>query len=100
MFGNMMEQLQMMKMKMEEIKNNLETKSITAEAAGGDIQVTINGNKKFKSIQISSALQFGDKEELEEQLCVALNRAMEKAEQVYENEMKAVAGGMLPPGMI
>jgi DNA-binding protein YbaB len=25
---------------------------------------------------------------------------MEKAEQVYENEMKAVAGGMLPPGMI
>ncbi|MFN6037679.1 MAG: YbaB/EbfC family nucleoid-associated protein [Bacteroidota bacterium] len=100
MFGNMMEQLQMMKMKMEEIKNNLETKLITAEAAGGDIQVTINGNKKFKSIQISSALQSGDKEELEEQLCVALNRAIEKAEQVYENEMKAVAGGMLPPGMI
>ena len=45
-------------------------------------------------------MQFGDKEELEEQICVALNRAVEKAEQVHENEMKAVAGGMLPPGMI
>ena len=100
MFGNMMEKLQMMKMKMEEVKENLESKIITEEAAGGDIRISINGNKKVKSVYIASSLQFGDKEELEEQLCVALNRAIEKAEQAYEHEMKQVAGGMLPPGMI
>jgi DNA-binding YbaB/EbfC family protein len=100
MFGNMLEQIQMMKMKMEEVKESLELKQITTEAAGGDIKVVINGNKKIKSISISPSLQFGDKEELEEQLTVAMNRAIEMAEQLYENEMKSVAGGMLPPGMI
>ena len=90
----------MMKMKMEEIKENLETKIISADAAGGDVRVTINGNKKIKSVTISPSIQFADKEELEEQLCVAINRAIEKAEKMHENEMKAVAGGMLPPGMM
>ena len=100
MFGNMMEQLQMMKIKMEEVKASLESKQITTEAAGGDIKIVISGNKKIKSIIISPSLQFGDKDELEEQLTVAINRAIEKAEELYDNEMKSFAGGMLPPGMI
>lgn len=96
----MMEQLQMMKIKMEEVKASLESKQITTEAAGGDIKIVISGNKKIKSIIISPSLQFGDKDELEEQLTVAINRAIEKAEELYDNEMKSFAGGMLPPGMI
>jgi nucleoid-associated protein EbfC len=99
MLGNMMEQLQMMKLRMEELKEKLEMMTVTAESAGGDIKVTANGNKKIKSVKISPELQFSDPEELEEQLCVAINRAIEKAEQLHENEMKGVANGMLPPGM-
>lgn len=100
MFGNLMEQFQMMKLKMEEVKENLETMKVSAEAAGGQIKVTANGNKKITAISISSEMQFGDPEELEEQLCVAINRALEKAETLYQSEMQKVASGMLPPGMI
>lgn len=95
----MMEQLQMMKLRMEELKEELDHKTVVGEAAGGDIKVTATGNKKIKSIKITPELQFADPEELEEQLTVAINRAIEKAEELYQNEMKNMAGGMLPPGM-
>ncbi len=95
-----MEQFQMMKLKMEELKENLETMSVSAESANGAIKVVASGNKRIKSISIASELQFGEPEELEEQLSVAVNRALDKAEQLYEREMQKITAGMLPPGMI
>lgn len=95
----MMEQLQQMKQKMEEIKEKLETMTVTETAAGGAIKVAANGNKKIMSISISKEIQHADSEELEEQLTVAINRALEKAEALHESEMKGAAMGMLPPGM-
>lgn len=100
MFGNnMLGKLQEMKQRMDEVKAKLETLTATIEAAGGDIKITVNGNRKVLSISIAPALQHGDKEELEEQLAVAMNRALEKAEEINENEMKNAASGMLPGGL-
>jgi nucleoid-associated protein EbfC len=99
MFGNlgdMMGKLQEMKQKTEEVKAKLDAKVIKVEGAGGDIVIEINGNRIIKNVQITPALQHGDKEELEEQLIVTLNKALEKAEALNESEMKAVAGSMLP----
>lgn len=94
--GDMMGKLQEMKQKAEEVKTRLDETILSAEGAGGDIQVTITGSRKIKSLQIASSLQHGDKEELEEQLMVALNRAIEKADKLNEEEMKKAAGGLLP----
>jgi nucleoid-associated protein EbfC len=99
MFGNigdMMGKLQEMKQKTEEVKAKLEKQFIKVEGAGGDIIVEINGNRVIKQITVSPALQHGDKEELEEQLVVAINKALEKAETLNDSEMKTVAGSMLP----
>ncbi len=95
-FGDMMGKLQEMKQKAEEIKIKLDTTFINVEGAGGDIKITITGNREIKSLIISPALQHGNKEELEEQLTVTLNKALSKANEVNENEMKQVASGMLP----
>ena len=94
-----MEQLQMMKQKMEEIKENLEHVKVTGESAEGAIKVTANGNRKIKSISITDELRFAASDELEEQLTVAINRALEKSEEINEREMKSLTMGMLPPGM-
>lgn len=94
-----MGKLQEMKQKMDEAKARLETMTVTAEAAGGDIKVLVNGNRKIKSVEISADLQHGDKEELEDQLVVALNRALEQAEKLNESEMSGMAKGMLPGGL-
>jgi DNA-binding protein YbaB len=95
-FGDMMGKLQEMKQKADEIKLKLDDTIIKTEGAGGDIVIEITGNKKIKSLTIASALQHGDKEELEQQLTVTLNKAIEAADKLNEQEMKKAAGGMLP----
>jgi nucleoid-associated protein EbfC len=95
-FGDMMGKLQEMKQKADEIKLKLDTTLLTIEGAGGDIKIAITGNREIKSLSISPALQHGDKDELEEQLTVTLNKAIFKANELNENEMKQVASGMLP----
>jgi nucleoid-associated protein EbfC len=97
--GDMMGKLQEMKKVADEIKVKLDDTILNIEGAGGDIKITITGNREIKSITIAPALQHGNKEELEEQLTVTLNKALFKANEVNENEMKKVAGSMLP-GML
>jgi len=94
--GDMMGKLQEMKQKAEEIKLKLDSTIITTEGAGGDIKITITGNREIKNLTIAPGLQHGNKEELEEQLIVTLNKAIAKANELNDNEMKQVASGMLP----
>ena len=97
MFGKgMMEKLQAMQGRMEEIKNRLETIVVRGEAENGKIIVQINGNRKVKDIQLDPELLTGDKEELEELLAVAVNRAIEQADNVNNFEMQSAAMGMMP----
>ena len=91
-----MGKLQEMKQKAEEIKTKLDETVISSEGAGGDVQITITGSRKVRSLRIAAALQHGNKEELEKQLVVAINRAIEAADQLNEEEMKKAAGGLLP----
>lgn len=94
--GDMMGKLQEMKQKAEEVKLQLENTILKAEGAGGDIKIEITGNRKIRSLEIAPALQHGDKEELQEQLIVTLNKAIELADKKNEEEMKKAAGGLLP----
>lgn len=98
-FGDMMGKLQEAKKIANEIKTKLENTLLTAEAAGGDIKIEITGTRKVMRVIIAPALQHGDKQFLEEQLLKAMNLAIEKADKVNEEEMKKVAGGLLP-GML
>jgi len=92
----MMEKLQAMQGRMEEIKNRLETIVVRGEAENGKIIVQINGNRKVKDIQLDPELLTGDKEQLEELLAVAVNRAIEQADNVNNSEMQSAAMGMMP----
>jgi DNA-binding YbaB/EbfC family protein len=94
--GDMMGKLQEMKQRAEEIKNKLNDTVIKSEGEGGDIKIEISGNRELKSLSISEALQHGDKQELERQLLVSINRAIQEADRVNESEMKKAASGLLP----
>ncbi|MCA0430082.1 MAG: YbaB/EbfC family nucleoid-associated protein [Bacteroidetes bacterium] len=94
--GDMMGKLNEMKAKAEEIKIKLDNTVLEVDGAGGDIKIKITGNRLIKEIYIAPALQHSDNSELTEQLLVTLNKALEKANSINENEMKAVAGSMLP----
>lgn len=94
--GDMMGKLQEMKQRAEESKSRLNDTIIKTEGAGGDIQVELNGNREFKRLTISEALQHGNKQELEIQLLNTLNKAIKEADKINEAEMKKAASGLLP----
>jgi DNA-binding YbaB/EbfC family protein len=78
-----------------EVKKRLDAITVTGTAEGGNITVTANGNKVLQSISINQDFfKDADKEELEELLLVAVNKALEQADNVSQSEMAAMASQM------
>ena len=103
MFGDMMGMMGKLKetqQKMEETKLRLDTVLIDEQSNDGLLKVTVTANRKIKSIIVDESL-LEDKEQLEDYLILVLNKAIEKASNVYEAELAAVAKEGMPsiPGM-
>ncbi|HTD41777.1 MAG TPA: YbaB/EbfC family nucleoid-associated protein [Mucilaginibacter sp.] len=78
-----------------EVKKRLDGITVSGEAEGGKIRVTANGNKVIQSIAIDEEfLKTADKEELEELLQLAVNKALVQAENVSQSEMAALTKDM------
>jgi DNA-binding YbaB/EbfC family protein len=103
MFGDimgMMGKLKETQQKIEETKKRLDFVLIDEKSNDGLLEVTLNANRKIKSITISDDL-LNDKEMLEDYIVTTLNKAIEKATNVHETELAAVAKEGMPniPGM-
>lgn len=103
MFGDimgMMGKIKETQAKVEETKKRLDTVLIDEKSSDGLLEVTLTANRKIKSITVSDAL-LQDKEMLEDYLVTVLNKAIEKATNVNETELAAVAKEGMPniPGM-
>ena len=78
-----------------EVKQRLDAISVTGSAEGGKITVQANGNKVVQSVAIDEEfLKQADKEELEELMVIAINKAMEQADNVSQSEMAAMTSAM------
>jgi DNA-binding YbaB/EbfC family protein len=78
-----------------EVKKRLDAITVTGTAEGGKITVTANANKTVQTVTIDeSFFKEADKEELEELLVVAINKAMEQADNVSQSEMAAMTKDM------
>ena len=78
-----------------EVKQRLDNITVTGTAEGGKITVTANGNKVLQSINIEEAfLKEADKEQLEELLVLAVNKAITQAENVHQTEMASMTKDM------
>lgn len=99
MFGNMLNKKMMEKMQgqMEEVKSKLNNISVVGEAENGNIKVVANGNRLLNSIEINEDFyKNASKEQIEDLVLTAANRALEQAERVEKSEMSHAAMGMLP----
>lgn len=82
--------------KADEVKKRLDTITVTGTAEGGKITVTANGNKLLQSVAIDEEFyKDADREEIEELLVVAVNKAIEQAENISQSEMAAMTKEML-----
>lgn len=103
MFGDimgMMGKLKETQQKIEDTKKRLDTVLIDEQSNDGLLKVTLTANRKIKSIVVDDSL-LEDKEQLEDYLVLVINKAIEKATNVNEAELAAVAKDGMPniPGM-
>ena len=89
MFGDlqgMMGKLKDAQKKVEETKKRLNSVLMDENSADGKIKITLTANREIKAISIDNSL-LADAEELEDYLVLTLNKAIEKASKINENEM-------------
>lgn len=96
----MLKQVQKMQAEMEKVQNELGNKTVSAESGGGMVKATANGKKEIISIEIDNeVISSGDKEMIEDLVVAAVNKALESANKMAEEEMANVTKGMMPPGL-
>lgn len=100
--AGMMKQVQKMQEKMAEVQRALEQKTVSAEAGGGMVKVTVNGKQQLVRIQIEKeVVNPDDVEMLEDLVLAATNKALDEAARMVQEELAKATSGMLPniPGL-
>ncbi|MEX2634340.1 MAG: YbaB/EbfC family nucleoid-associated protein [Balneolales bacterium] len=96
LFGKLTEFQKMM----EDAKSKLSELEIEAEAGGGMVKVTANGNKEIIALKLDKDIINPDDAEMLEDLIIAgVNKALNEAEEVSREKMAEMTKGMLPGGM-
>ncbi len=96
----MLKQVQKMQAEMQRIQGELGNMTVTEEAGGGMIKAKANGMKELISIEIDpQVINSEEKEILEDLVVAAVNKALQSANKMAEEEMGKVTKGMIPPGL-
>ena len=98
--NKMMQQAKKMQKKMEEMRSELENETVEATAGGGVVKVVVNGKREIVDLNIDEdAVDPEDVEMLEDLIIAAVNEAMRNVEDMMNEEMGKLTGGMNIPGM-
>ena len=98
--NKMMKQAQQMQAKMQKMQEELKEKTVEATAGGGVVKVVVNGDQEVVDLQIDEeAVDPEDVEMLEDLVLAAVNEGMRKVQDMVNEEMSKVTGGMNLPGM-
>ena len=100
--GSLMTKAKEMQDKFRALQEELAKKTITADAAGGMVQATVNGRLELVKLRIDRArIDVNDTEMLEDVIVAAVAAAQAKAAEMMKSEMSKAAGEMgLPPGIL
>lgn len=98
--GNIMKQAQQMQAKMARVQEELEGKEVEATAGGGMVTARVNGKQQVLELKIEQAVvDPEDVEMLEDLVIAAVNEGLKKSQEMVQEEMSKVTGGMNIPGM-
>jgi DNA-binding YbaB/EbfC family protein len=87
--------------KMQQAKEELARKTVTADAGGGMVEATVNGRLELVKLRIDpTKVDLKDVEMIEDLTVAAVRAAQAKANDMIQKEMEKVTGGLpIPPGM-
>jgi DNA-binding YbaB/EbfC family protein len=103
MLGDMMGMMGKLKetqQKVKDTKKRMNTVLINEKSSDGLISITVTADRQIKTIDINDEL-LEDKEQLEDYLILNLNKALNRASDIYDKEVAAVASEGMPdiPGL-
>ena len=99
-FGNIMKQAKKMQEQIGQLQQELEMKTIEAQAGGGMVRVVVNGKFNIVSIKIEKdVVNPEDIEMLQDLIAAAVNEGIRKAQEMASTEMAKITGGLGIPGM-
>jgi DNA-binding YbaB/EbfC family protein len=88
---------QQVQARLTQLQSELGNRTVTCASGGGMVTVTVDGRGRIREIKIDrTVVDPEDVEMLEDLVLAALNEAQQRAQSLYEEEMKKLAGG-LPP---
>ena len=96
--GKLMKQAARAQQQMEQIQNQLATRTVEATSGGGAVKVVVKCDGTITSVKIDpQALNPSDAQVLEDMILTAANQALGQAKEISNAEMgKATAGFSLP----
>ena len=98
----MMKQMQKMQEKMAQVQAELGQKTVKAESGGGMVKATVNGRQQLVELHIErEVVNPDDREMLEDLVVAAVNKGLEDAQRMAQEEMAKATSGMIPniPGL-
>ncbi len=99
--NNLMKQAQQMQKRMLDIQEELATRTVEATVGGGMVTAVANGQQELVSLSISpEVVDPDDIEMLEDLIVAAVNEARHQAQELMNQEMSKLTGGVKIPGLM
>lgn len=100
MLGDIMREAQKLQTEMQRLQEEAKTKTVEASAGGGMVTVVANGGGEIVSIKIEKdVVNPEDVEMLQDLILAAANEALKRAQQMVNQEMAKLTGGLQIPGL-
>jgi DNA-binding YbaB/EbfC family protein len=86
---------QQVQARLSQLQTELGQKTVSSSSGGGMVTATADGRGRLRTLRIDpSVVEAGDVEMLEDLVLAAVNEAQNRANQVYEEEMRKLSGGL------
>ena len=97
--AGLMQQAQKMQQELQKAQEEMANLTVTGEAGGGLVKVTMTGKHAVRRVEIDPSL-LGDREMLEDIVTAAINDAVNRVATATQERMSEMTSGIpLPPGM-
>lgn len=99
-FQQLFQMGQQVQARISQLQTELGSRTVTSSSGGGMVSVTADGRGQIRSVKIDPAVVIPDDVEmLEDLVLAAVSEAQQRAQQLAEEEMKKLYGGLNLPGL-
>ena len=95
----MLRQAQQIQERLGRVQEELEVATVEATSGGGVVSVVVTGKQKVRSVKIDpEAVDPAEVELLEELVLAAINEGLQKSQELAEQKLGSITGGLKIPG--